>query len=121
MTIIAAVFIITGVFIFFTATIGLLRFPDFYCRMQATGKGDTLGAMLILGGLALYNLNDGFGLPAILVSIKLMLIAVFILIANPTATHAITKAGIEAGAVPWTKEKPGVQEIESGVKKEENR
>ena len=103
MTIIAAVFIITGVFIFFTATIGLLRFPDFYCRMHATGKGDTLGAFLSLTGLAIYNLNNGFSLTTILVSIKIMFIAIFTFIANPTATHAITKSGLECGVVPWTR------------------
>jgi multicomponent Na+:H+ antiporter subunit G len=104
MTILAVIFIILGVFFFFTATLGLLRFPDFYCRMQATGKGDTLGSLLMLTGLALYNLNYGFSLSAILVSIKLMFIALFIFIANPTATHAVTKAGIDAGVKPWTKE-----------------
>ena len=103
MKILAIIFIVSGVFFFFTATLGLLRFPDFYSRMQATGKGDTLGAFLSLIGLALYNLGDGFSLAAILVSIKIMLIAVFIFIANPTATHAITKAGLDCGVEPWTK------------------
>jgi len=104
LTILSILLILAGVFFFFTATVGLLRFPDFYCRMQATGKGDTLGALLCLSGIALYNLNDGFAISAILVSIKIMLIAVFIFIANPTATHAITKAGLDAGYEPLTKE-----------------
>lgn len=103
MTIVAVIFIISGTFFFFTATVGLLRFPDFYCRLQATGKGDTLGALLILAGLALYNLQ-GLSLSAVLVSIKIMFIVFFILIANPTAAHAITKAGLDAGIKPWTKE-----------------
>lgn len=103
MKIAAIIFIVTGVFLFFTATLGLLRFPDFYSRMQATGKGDTLGAFLSLAGLAIYNLADGFSLSAILVSIKIMMIAVFIFIANPTATHAITRAGLDCGVAPVTK------------------
>lgn len=103
MTILAVIFIISGTFFFFTATVGLLRFPDFYCRLQATGKGDTLGSLLILAGLALYNLQE-LSLPAVLVSIKIIFIAIFILIANPTAAHAITKAGLDAGIAPWTKE-----------------
>jgi monovalent cation/proton antiporter MnhG/PhaG subunit len=61
-TIVVILFILGGVFFFATATIGLLRFPDFYCRMHATGKGDTLGALLALIGLALYNLHHGFSL-----------------------------------------------------------
>ncbi len=103
MSVLAVIFIVTGVFFFTTATIGLLRFPDFYTRMHATGKGDTLGALLILAGLALYNLHHGFSVEAILVSIKILFIAVFIFIANPTATHAITKAGLDCSIKPWEK------------------
>lgn len=104
MIILSVILIITGMFFFFTATAGLLRFPDFYSRLQATGKGDTLGSLLILSGLALYNLSSGISVAAVLVSIKLILIAVFIFIANPTATHALTKAGQDAGVEPWKKE-----------------
>jgi multicomponent Na+:H+ antiporter subunit G len=100
-----AALILSGSFFFFTATIGLLRFPDFYTRMHATGKGDTLGAFLLLAGMALYNLDHGFSLAAILVSIKIMFIALFIFVANPTACHAITKAALDAGVKPWTREK----------------
>jgi multicomponent Na+:H+ antiporter subunit G len=102
-SVIAIVFIVGGIFFFATATIGLLRFPDFYTRMHATGKGDTMGAFLTLTGLAIYNLHHGFALEAILVSIKIMFIAAFIFIANPTATHAITKAGLNCGIEPVTK------------------
>jgi multicomponent Na+:H+ antiporter subunit G len=103
-TIVVILFILGGVFFFATATIGLLRFPDFYCRMHATGKGDTLGALLALIGLALYNLHHGFSLGTILVSIKIMFIAMFIFLANPAATHAIMKAGLDCGVEIWTKE-----------------
>ena len=103
MSVLAIILIVTGVFFFTTATIGLLRFPDFYTRMHATGKGDTLGALLVLAGLALYNLDHGFSVAAILVSIKILFIAVFIFIANPTATHAITKAGLDCSVKPWAK------------------
>ncbi|OGW34246.1 MAG: sodium:proton antiporter [Nitrospirae bacterium GWD2_44_7] len=104
LTILSVLLIISGIFFFFTATVGLLRFPDFYCRMQATGKGDTLGALLCLSGIAVYNLSDGFTLSSVLLSIKIMLIAFFIFIANPTATHAITRAGLNAGVKPLMKE-----------------
>jgi multicomponent Na+:H+ antiporter subunit G len=43
-------------------------------------------------------------LGTILVSIKIMFIAMFIFLANPTATHAITKAGLDCGVEIWTKE-----------------
>jgi multicomponent Na+:H+ antiporter subunit G len=102
MTSIAYFLMAAGLFFFVTATIGILRFPDCYTRMHAAGKGDTLGAFLLLTGLALYNLHDGFSLAAVFVSLKILFIAAFILIANPTAGHAIVKAALDAGVEPWT-------------------
>lgn len=102
-TVVIILFILGGVFFFTTATIGLLRFPDFYCRMHATGKGDTLGALLVLIGLAIFNLQHGISLSTIFVSTKIIFIAIFIFLANPTATHAITKAGLDCDVEPWTR------------------
>ena len=93
----SVLFLFGGLFFFFTATVGLLRFPDFYTRLHATGKGDTLAVFLSLIGLALY---EGFSL----VSLKIIFIAVFMFIAQPTATHAISRAGMKCGLKPWTKE-----------------
>ena len=42
MEILAYILISTGLIFFLGTTIGLLRFPDFYSRMHAAGKGDTL-------------------------------------------------------------------------------
>ena len=104
MSVAAVLFILAGTFFFATGVIGILRFPDFYSRMHATGKGDTLGTVLTLIGLAIYNLDAGFTLGNILVSIKLMFIGVFWFLANPTATHALLRAAFDSGLMPWTKE-----------------
>lgn len=103
MTIAAVLLIIAGSFFFFTGVVGLLRFPDFFSRMHATGKGDTLGTVFILAGIALYNLAAGFTLANVLVSVKLMLIGFFWLLANPTATHALLRAAFDSGLMPWIK------------------
>ncbi|MDX1764681.1 MAG: monovalent cation/H(+) antiporter subunit G [bacterium] len=42
-----------GYFFFFATTVGILRLPDFYCRMHAAGKGDILASRLIFAGRAL--------------------------------------------------------------------
>ena len=97
MNIIAMLFILGGLFFFFTGTAGLLRFPDVYTRMHATGKCDTLGAQLMLVGLAIAN---GWNL----VSVKLILILVFMLLANPTATHAMIRAATNSGEPLWKRE-----------------
>ncbi len=94
--IISIFFIAGGLFFFCTATIGLLRFPDFFTRLHATGKGDTLAVFLSLIGLGLY---EGLSLTGI----KIIFIAVFMVLAQPTATHAISRAGLRSGLKPWMK------------------
>jgi len=65
--------------------------------MHATGKCDTLGAQLMLIGIAISN---GWNLT----SVKIILIFAFLMLANPTATHAIIRAAINSGVIPWTKD-----------------
>lgn len=81
-----------GVFCVIGAT-GLIRMPDFFTRMHAAGVTDTLGAGLILVGLALQA-----GLT--LVTVKLAMIGILILFTSPTATHALAKAGLARGLKP---------------------
>ena len=82
-----------GVFFLLAGAVGLIRFPDFYTRMHAAGKCDTLGSLLVLTGLALH---EGFDLA----SVKLIIVAVFIFVTSPTATHAIARAA-KRNQVPW--------------------
>ena len=88
-----------GMFFMFIGAIGLLRFPDFYTRLHATGKCDTLGEGLIIAGLIIYHLFHYAGIP--LVAVKLLILFIFIFIANPTATHTIVKAAYNKGLKPW--------------------
>jgi multicomponent Na+:H+ antiporter subunit G len=91
-----------GVFLFIVGVIGILRFPDFYTRLHAAGKCDTLGAILILLAIALFNIQD-FTLTNALVSLKILAILAFVFVSSPTATHAITEAALIGGVEPWTK------------------
>ncbi|MDP2813234.1 MAG: monovalent cation/H(+) antiporter subunit G [Erysipelotrichaceae bacterium] len=83
--IIAILFLLGGAFFFFVGTTGLIRMPDVFCRMHATTKCDTLGTGLILVGLMIFN-----GLS--MISLKLLLILIFVWLTNPTAAHIIAKA-----------------------------
>ncbi len=94
--ILSVIFMLTGIFFFVTATVGILRFPDFFTRLHATGKGDTLAVLLCLIGLAIY---EGFSLTAL----KIVFIAVFMALAQPAATHAISGAALRGGIQPWMK------------------
>ena len=97
-TIVAMVLMVGGVFFLTVSSIGLLRLPDFYARTHAVGKSETLGAILTLSGLAVYN---GWELS----TFKILFILIFVLIANPTATHAIARAALRSGLPPWTRGK----------------
>jgi multicomponent Na+:H+ antiporter subunit G len=96
--------LVSGIFFFAIGTVGILRLPDFYSRLHAAGKCDTLGVILIVSAIALYNLQDpDFG--SVLVSLKVFAIVFFIFMASPTATHAMTKAAMIVGVEPWQKKK----------------
>ncbi len=96
--------LVSGVFFLAIGTIGLLRLPDFYSRLHAAGKCDTLGVTLLVTAIALYNLHaPSFG--SVLVSWKIFAIVFFIFMASPTATHAMTKAAMIIGVEPWQKKK----------------
>jgi multicomponent Na+:H+ antiporter subunit G len=91
---ITLVLLLTGVFFFIVGTIGLLRLPDVYTRMHATTKSDTLGAVSLLTGLALYS-GDFFTWA------KMLIIIVFIFWANPTSSHAIARSAYLSGERPF--------------------
>lgn len=100
LSILAMILVILGLFFFMVGTIGLLRLPDFYTRQHAAGKCDSVAGVLVIVGVAVYNLEP-FSFAALLVSAKLMLIAGFVFVTSPTATHAITEAALVLGVKPW--------------------
>ena len=73
--------------------IGLIRMPDFYTRAHAASVIETLGAGLVLLGLLL---QAGWTLPAV----KLLMLGLLMFFANPTATHALTRAALLRGVKP---------------------
>lgn len=89
----------------FGAAIGLLRLPDFYSRLHASGMLDTTGLLIFIIGVSTYCLWQDFSVNTVFLTLKLIFIAVFIFITSPTATHAIVDAGIRAGMKPWGKNK----------------
>lgn len=97
-SLIADLMVLGGVFFIFTGAMGVLRMPDFYTRTHPAGLADSLGAPLVLAGIAVHY---GFSV----FSLKLILLIVFLLITNPAATHALAKAAILSGLEPWVRGK----------------
>lgn len=87
--------LLVGSVVVLVGTLGLLRLPDVYCRMHGTGMTDTMGAFLILLGMAFQTHLD-------LVTIKLALVFIFLMITSPTATHALAQAAMTSSVLPRT-------------------
>ena len=104
LNIVSIILIISGLVFFLGASIGILRFPDFYTRMHAAGKGDTLSTILIMSGMAIQVIGNFEG-SSILVAIKILAIAVLIMLTSPTSTHLLMKAGFDDGIIPVSKDK----------------
>lgn len=95
----AIIFFLAGGGFFFSAgALGLWRLPDVYCRINAAGKCNTLGSLLMFTGL---GLRTGFTWS----TLKLMIIAILVLITNAAAAHAMARAvtaeSMAAGSGKW--------------------
>lgn len=90
---ISIAFIIAGMVLVLAGGIGVVRLPDFYSRTHATSKSDTLGVMLVIFGLIVY---EGLTLN----SVKLGFIVLLVALANPIGSHAIGHAAYRMGLKP---------------------
>lgn len=65
------------------ASIGMLRMPDYYNRMQTGTKATTLGSILFLVGVGVMR-PEWLG--------KLLLLVGFVVLTNPVSSHALARA-----------------------------
>jgi len=93
LSIVSWLFLTSGGFFVLVGGIGALRMPDLYTRMHAASVTDSIGPILIIGGLMLQA-----GLT--LASIKLAAILVFLLLTGPTASNALASAAMLSGHRP---------------------
>ena len=97
LSIISIIFIIAGLFFLIVAEIGGVRLPDVFSRSHAVSLTDSLGAFLMLFGLALH---EGLGIN----TLKILVVLVLLYILNPVISHATIRAALRAGLKPWKKE-----------------
>jgi multicomponent Na+:H+ antiporter subunit G len=101
---IAVLLILFGTAFLAVSAVGLIRFPDFWTRAHAVAKAETLGLVLVIGGLVvLHRLGPG--------SFQLVMIAVFSLLLNPTAIHALARTA--------TRQSLGVDRSDEDPKRED--
>jgi len=95
--------ILSGSFFVIVGAVGTLRFPDFWSRLHAVSITDSAGVILLFAGM---SVQAGFTL----ITIKLVIIGIFLFITGPTATHAIANAALVSGLRP--KEAKGFTGVE---------
>ena len=92
---IAHLFLLVGSLFVLVAALGLLRLPDLLMRMHAATKAGTLGAGLVLVGVAV-------SAPETSVMARALATFVFLLLTAPIAAHLIARAAYHTGeATLW--------------------
>lgn len=76
------VFLITGIYFLLSTAVAMIRFPDLYTRLHAGSKCLMAGSISVLMGCVIL---EGISL----ISLKLIVIIIFLLITNPVAIHVI--------------------------------
>lgn len=92
--IIADLLFIIGLFFIIAGVIGMIRMPDTYCRLQSSTNIATMGAIPIALGFAI----NGFANGNAAIGIKALVIVFFLVITNPIASHAMTRAAYKSKA-----------------------
>lgn len=77
-----------GALVVLVAMIGIVRFPDLFCRSHALGKGLTLGLLLLLFGLWLDPATNVSGL-------KIIAAIFFQFVTLPVASHLLARLAYE--------------------------
>lgn len=96
--------VVLGALLVFISGVGILRLQDVYLRMSATAKSATLGAGLLLIGLAL--IYGGWGMAA-----RVLAIVLFLLLTAPIGAQAIGQAAYFSGVPFW--EGTGADELDA--------
>lgn len=88
---IGAIITVLGSLFLLLASLGLVRMPDVYTRMQTGTKATTLGTILVVLGLALVVPADWT---------KLLVLGVFVFLTNPVSSHALSRSAHYQGVNP---------------------
>lgn len=95
--IIIDVLIAVGAIFALAGTIGVLKMPDAYSRMQASTCISTMGVIGVCLGALLYGI---FIMHHTATVVKVLIIGALILTTNPVGAHAIMKGAYKAGIRP---------------------
>lgn len=91
---IVSILLLCGATLMILAAVGIVRLPDLPTRMHASTKAGAMGAMFIMGGVAIFFADS-------VVVARAAGIIVFILITAPISAHVIGRAGYFIGVPLW--------------------
>ena len=80
--------------------VALIRFPDVYTRIHGATKCTTFGSIFSILGVVVYGAVRG-GPVGYGMVIRALLALVFLLLTNPTGSHALARAAHRAGIKPF--------------------
>jgi multicomponent Na+:H+ antiporter subunit G len=109
--IVATIAVLLGTALGVLSAVGVLRMPDAYIRLQVASKTSSLGIALLMLGVAAH-------FDAISVTIRALLVVVFLFLTAPVAAHVICRAaylsGVPLAAATELDELAGAYDAESG-------
>lgn len=105
LTVIGALITLMGSLFLLLASIGLIRMPDVYNRMQAGTKATTLGSLFVFLGIGLAQPSW---------AIRLIILALFIVFTNPISSHVMIRSAHHIG-IPLAK-----QSVTDALREEES-
>ena len=91
------VLVVFSIFFAFTGTVGLIRMPDAFCRMQSSTNISTFGVLGVIIGGILYAI---FYLGSASMAVKLGILGIFYIVTSPISGHAIAKGAYKHGVKP---------------------
>lgn len=93
-TVLTMLLLLVGSAAMLLGSIGIVRMPDLFSRMQASTKSMTLGVVCLLTAVVIHFNNAGVG-------IRALLVIAFYFLTSPVAAHMIGRAAYLIGTPLW--------------------
>jgi multicomponent Na+:H+ antiporter subunit G len=87
---VATIAVILGTILCVLSAVGVVRMPDVYTRLQVASKASSLGIALLVVGVAAH-------FDSLSVTIRALLVVVFLFLTAPVAAHVIGRAAYITG------------------------
>lgn len=88
--IVATIAVVLGALLGVLSAVGILRMPDVYIRLQVASKASSLGVALLMLGVAVH-------FEELSVTVRALLVVVFLFLTSPVAAHVIGRAAYITG------------------------